>query len=111
MISIKKGVQLAGVQPVMWRIAVVLEDLYAKYKSDLVITSGTDGKHGKNSLHPKGRALDFRTSNLPGGYQGLAAQDVSQRLKVIVAGRGYDIVLEEDHLHVEYDPKEPAKAA
>lgn len=66
---------------------------------DIVITSGTDGTHKRNSLHYRGRALDLRTKTL-GDDKYLWAETVKRRL-----GKGYDVILESDHLHVEWDPK------
>lgn len=105
MITTKPGVVIDGVQPVMWRAAVCIEDLCAKYKKEAVITSGKDGKHGANSLHYKGLALDFRTFHLPGSYLGLAARDVHARAHAELKPRGFDVVLENDHIHIEFDPK------
>lgn len=66
---------------------------------DIVVTSGTDGKHMQRSKHYSGEALDLRTSNLTKEQiQGLM-QELKKRL-----GTNYDIVLESSHLHVEFDP-------
>ena len=106
MIKSKNGVDLSKLNPVMWRAGVVMEDLCSKYKREAVITSGVDGKHGVGSLHGKGKALDFRTFHLPGGYLGLAAQDVYARARAELKPRGFDVILEKDHIHIEFDPKE-----
>lgn len=106
MIKLKnKTVNIATLNPVMWRAAVLVDDLCGKYKRDCIITSANDSKHGEGSLHGKDKALDFRTWHLPGGYLGLAARDVAQRATAELKPLGYDVVLENDHLHVEYQPK------
>lgn len=70
-----------------------------------VITSGNDSAHSPNSLHFKGRALDFRGRNITDS-QGRALEAA---VKAIVGGE-YDVMFEikpdpnSDHLHVEFDP-------
>ena len=62
-----------------------------------VITSTWDGTHSPGSWHQFCMALDFR---LPNNHL-VAAQKLMQKL-----GTDYDVVLEGDHIHIEYDPKE-----
>lgn len=73
---------------------------YAKYVDVLVVTAGSDGKHGTNSYHYKHRALDLR-------FWGIKPED---REAVAKAMRGYlppfyDVVVEADHYHIEADEK------
>ena len=65
----------------------------------LTITSGTDGKHMRGSKHYSGEALDIRT-------RGLTKSNVTRVLGTLSArlGREYDVVLEKDHIHIEYVP-------
>jgi hypothetical protein len=70
-----------------------------------VITSGSDGKHGPNSLHYQGKALDFRTRHLRPDQ----VHPIYTALKAAL-GAQYDTVLEEDHVHCEFDPKEAEKS-
>ena len=66
----------------------------------LVITSLADGTHMKGSLHYEGLAADLRTSMVP-----------RERLPSLVAAlrrklpRYWDVILEKDHIHVEYDTR------
>ena len=62
------------------------------------VTSISDGKHGNNSLHYSGLAVDFRIWNV---------KNLDKKIKLIKAKLGidYDVVTEKNHLHVEYDPK------
>ena len=65
------------------------------------ITSGSDGVHGPNSLHYQGKALDFRTRTLT------ASQKQAVFLSLTAAlGTQFDVVLEDTHIHIEFDPKE-----
>ena len=96
---IKSGVDLRGLTPQMAIAYTIACQCYGQY--DCVITSASDGKHGPNSLHYKGQALDLRTRHLNG--QGLQA--VYHKLKESL-GEQFDVVLESDHIHVEWDPKD-----
>ena len=96
---IKSGVDLRGLTPQMAIAYTIACQCYGQY--DCVITSASDGKHGPNSLHYKGQALDLRTRHLNG--QGLQA--VYLKLKESL-GEQFDVVLESDHIHVEWDPKD-----
>jgi len=77
-------------------ILPILDIIYEEFKTELVITSGRDGKHGLNSLHYQGLAVDLRTWNL------LAT--VVARIRAEL-GSDFEVILEKDHIHIEYDPK------
>ena len=94
---LKEGVDLTDVSWRMFHAALVAETVYRKFGAEAVITSGREGKHRQGSLHYKGLALDFRTSNVRHPIEVIAA--LKQAL-----GPDYDAVLEPDHVHVEYDP-------
>lgn len=104
--ELKKGVKLAGLRPQIVVALLVAEALWREYKTALVVTSGSDGKHKVGSKHYSGDAVDLRVWNLP-GYD---ATDTSGSVKQIAAELGrrlgdeFDVVYEGDHLHVEYDP-------
>ena len=96
------------------RIMRVAEVAYGEVMGpdfSVVVTSGNDGKHMDTSLHYKNLALDFRT-----GHNWDAplmsedeARELCEELKARL-GMGFDVVLEKDHAHVEYDPKTGAKS-
>ena len=70
------------------------------------VTSANDGRHKKGSLHYKNRAYDIRIKNIVGILEfPLVARTWAERMQVAL-GDDYDVVLEEDHIHVEYDPEE-----
>lgn len=99
-IGAKPGVSLKGINkeamtPVLTNALRFVEDLNKR----LVITSGLDGKHSRNSLHYSGLALDIRTRHLQPQHRRLF-----QRHMQDVLGDTYDVVLEKTHLHIEYDP-------
>lgn len=102
---IKAGVDLRGLQPQLAIAYTIASWVFSnKTGQRCVITSGSDGKHGPNSLHYKGKALDIRINNLRPDQ----IHPVYLTLKECL-GDQFDVVLESDHLHVEFDPKEPAK--
>lgn len=105
MLSIKAGVRLEGLQPQMALAAIIANDVFRSLGFNCVITSGSDGQHKHNSLHYSGMALDLRTRHI---------QDDGQKRQVIAAvasalGGDFDVVLESDHAHLEYDPKRPQR--
>ena len=96
---IKSGVDLRGLSPQMAIAYTIACKCYGQYAC--VITSGSDSKHGPNSLHYVGKALDLRTNNLPPP----AVQSIVDKLKEAL-GTQFDVVLEATHLHLEFDPKD-----
>jgi hypothetical protein len=97
-IRFKNGVPADGLQAVIWKAVYWTAMLYGSIGIEhLTITSTTDGAHKTGSLHYSGRAVDIRTWHVP-DVEKLAAS-----LRVIL-GRHYDVVVETDHLHIEYDP-------
>ena len=66
------------------------------------ITSGNDSTHMKGSKHYTNEAFDVRTLNLIDGRD--AAKLWTTRIREAL-GLKYQVVLEKDHIHVEYDPK------
>jgi len=99
---LKPGVRLAGLQPQMVLVAMVVDEIYGD--TECVITSANDSKHSERSLHYQGCALDFRTHNYSNDKG-----ELRDRIKAAL-GQDFDVVLEavgtpNEHLHVEYDPK------
>jgi len=66
-----------------------------------MITSANDSKHRVDSLHYRGRALDYRIFDVPA--------DVLPTIHRILRWNlspEFDVILEDDHLHIEYDSPE-----
>ncbi|HNW74870.1 MAG TPA: hypothetical protein PKN44_14670, partial [Bacteroidales bacterium] len=72
----------------------------ADTKKEIVVTSILDGVHSSKSLHYKGLAFDMRTHI----YTQYELSKLMNNLKYML-GANYDVVLEKDHIHIEYDPK------
>ena len=101
------SVKLDNLHIKMRKVLSTVEDIWDKYGEEAVITAGTeavdaDGKfiHSLGSLHPFGRALDFRTRYFVREMQREVANDLRYSL-----GNDYDVVLHKSHIHIEFDPK------
>lgn len=101
MIVLKKGVSINGIKPETVLAIQIVNDIYRIFKADLVITSVNDSKHGYGSLHYIGYAFDCRTFHLQ-------EADIPQIVASIKKNLGddFDVLLEKDHIHVEFQPKE-----
>ena len=96
--QLKPGVRIYGIRPEMvWALSACSE-VYRKEGYELVVTSISEGKHQRASKHYTGCAADLRMHMLPN--PGLIVQFLRQAL-----GEDFDVVLEKDHIHIEFDPK------
>lgn len=101
-VKVKTGVtpRLLTIMAAIANVAQTLEE-----PNDITITSGTDGKHMRQSLHYEGAALDVRSKNFGSAVaKRHFLQAVLKRL-----GKGYQGILEHEgganeHFHFEYDP-------
>jgi hypothetical protein len=89
-----------GVRPKNLVIAAAAINAASGLGFDVWITSGVDGAHKHNSKHYTYDALDIRRFNIPAKLLDTYLTQLRGRL-----GKDYDVVLESDHIHVEYDPK------
>ena len=94
---LKPGVDISRLARPIRRVLCPLDSLFDKYKEELVITSTYGGNHLPCSLHYANLAIDIRLpkKNL---------KEIVTEIKDIL-GKDYDVVLERDHIHIEYDPK------
>lgn len=104
--KLKPGVRLSGLMPQTVLGMLVVDGIYEKHGVECVITSVNDSKHSDKSWHYRGGAFDVRTkqASLDGKEQQLR-DEVKAAL-----GEDFDVVIEavgtdNEHLHVEYDPK------
>lgn len=103
MLKFKPGVQLTITEAIN-KILDGVNLAYLGFNVPCVVTSGSDGKHMKQSKHYTNEALDFRISDI----QPQDLQPIVKACKEIL-GKDFDVVLEGNHLHVEYDPKVKGK--
>ncbi len=101
-----KRVRLHSLSPQLVMGLQVADSIYReKTAREVFITSGSDGRHGAGSKHPVGYAADLR---LPSWYSGDKSHDVGITIELSLhLGKDWDVVLEADHIHIEWDPKEP----
>ena len=85
----------------MFAMTVVDQIYEANGVETTVITSGQDGKHSLTSLHYAGQAFDVRTWNIP---KGISPKDIVRQIKAKL-NIHFDVVLESDHIHVEFQPR------
>ncbi len=82
-----------------WRAIDIAWRLLARLgKSELTVTSVSDGAHMQYSKHYTGDAFDMR------GWDIASPPLFALSLRAAL-GRRYDVVVEAGHVHVEYDPK------
>lgn len=99
-LTLKSGVLFVSVHSKIIEVLPIIDRVYQMFGINGVITSIRDGVHKTNSLHYKGRAIDLRTRDLTD----LQRPEFHFELANAV-GSDYDVVLEKDHVHLEYDPK------
>ena len=94
---IKPGVKVGGLKPEM---VLAYGIICSVASSTCVITSAMEGQHMSGSLHYTGYALDIRWP------VGLTSKKVFTAAVREALGADFDVVQEETHLHVEFDPEE-----
>lgn len=103
-VTYKSGVSGSRISEAIRYAINIAESVYADVGKELVVTSTTEGQHKSDSLHYSGNAVDIRTRNLDTGQQYQVWNKIKTRL-----GKDYDVLLEGNHIHIEYDPKNPSK--
>ena len=94
---IKAGVSIARLERHTRRSLPVVEEVLQKDGEELIITATDDGNHGAGSLHYGDQAYDIR---LPQHDPVGRLADMKKAL-----GKDFDVIGEDDHIHIEYDPK------
>ena len=95
------SVRFKDLKPQLLLAAIRVDEIYKDIGFVCWITSANDKNHtAPNSKHYTGEALDFRIFNIP-------VEKHEELLDRVYTSLGieYDVILEKDHLHVEYDPK------
>ena len=99
---LKSGVSIRGIKPEMVIGVHVIHGFFEKNSiKDVWITSCVDGTHGKNSLHYVGYAVDIRIWDIQADRRKWFVSELNKEM-----GKEFDCVLEKDHIHVEFQPKE-----
>lgn len=95
---IKQGVKVGNIKPVMVFAALICQSVFDEANQAFTITSVSDGRHKSTSLHAFGLAFDIRTRDL----RGVLPFTIASRLQEAL-GSEFDVVVEPDHIHVEYN--------
>ena len=96
----KDGVKVFGVRPELVLAMMTVNTVYVDEGYEFVITSVVDGKHSRTSLHYSGGAFDCRIWGIPEHNR----QGFVKLLKLALTDE-FDVVLEKDHIHIEFQPK------
>lgn len=98
--QLKNSVKLQGISNELLLGLIIINDIFKSFEIDLVITSLVDSKHSPKSLHYSGNAVDIRTSNIPKDI------DRNYLIKLIQQSLGphFDVIDEQTHIHIEYQP-------
>lgn len=100
-LSLKPGVNVQGLRPEILLAMIIARDVYVKEGLEACcITSVCDGKHSPTSLHYAGQAFDIRIWDIAPDALGNLVLAIRAALTT-----DYDVVLEKDHIHVEYQPR------
>jgi hypothetical protein len=94
---LKLGVDISKLEKPIRKILPIVEKLWLNSENkEAVITSTYEGTHSPGSLHYANLAIDLRLSSNPSKMLELLKRSIDSN---------YDIILETDHFHIEYDPK------
>ncbi len=111
-VCLKDNVIINGAHfdPVMVRIINVARETAPPLEGGTVwITSANDSEHMEESLHYENLAFDIRIRNIVGIIEfPLAARAWAEQMRIAL-GDDYEVILEDTHLHVEYDPDTSGK--
>ena len=94
---IKAGVDISRLNREIRRALGKVDAIFAKYGSELIITSTYEGTHSAGSLHYANDAFDCR-------YPKANKEQCLSEIREILGG-DFDVVEETLHIHIEYDPK------
>lgn len=100
MLKLKATVGLAGMKPELVPAMIVANEVFAELGYYCMVTAVTDSAHVGASLHYVGYAMDLRTKHVPVEKQEAVRAEIAARLSP-----QYDVVLEQDHIHIEFQPK------
>lgn len=100
-LRIKHGVSINGIKPEM---VMGINIAHGYFESmgirEMVVTSIVDGRHGSGSLHYVGYAADVRIWAIESDGLAEFTEGLAEEL-----GEEFDVVLEKDHIHIEFQPK------
>lgn len=107
LLRFKTTVKPEGIRPELLLAIIMVHSIYDKYGYDCIITSLNDSVHSQNSKHFSGDGVDFRTKHITDSQTKI---EILREIMLNLTFNGYDVLFESEgkdneHLHVEYDPK------
>lgn len=96
----ERYVNIQGIRPELVLAIVITNQVFQSYGAELIITSILNGRHSRKSLHYTGSAFDIRIKHLAE----LTINKIYRQLKESLL-EDFDIILESNHIHIEYQPK------
>lgn len=97
---LKAGVVLCVGAPLARRLTDIEECVLKVTGLELFITSAADGVHMPGSRHYTGEAIDLRIRSVDADKRVVLRAALQS-----VLGSLFDVVLEVDHIHIEFDPR------
>jgi len=94
---IKAGVSIERLNREIRRSLPIVEGVLASFGEEIVITETYGGNHGAGSLHYSDDAYDVRN---PAKNKLSIVVELKEKL-----GASFDVINEQTHIHIEYDPK------
>lgn len=101
---LKDNVVMAGLSLHMRPVLIAADAIWRRHgrEDGVTVTSALDGLHSAGSLHYYGLALDFRTRYFTNDERMAVYSDLCYEL----SGEEYTVVLESDHIHVQFNQVE-----
>lgn len=93
-------VKVKGMSPEILLAGMVADQVCIEHGEEAIITSAVDGKHSLTSLHYSGNAVDIRSRFFSEEEATQVRNEIADRL-----GIDYDVILETNHIHIEYQPR------
>lgn len=98
--AIAKGASIRGMRAEALAGWDICSAVYEQFNYLCWLTSGTEGEHSPGSLHYLGLAFDLRIKHMDAMDPVRIAEMCAKRL-----GDEFDVALEGNHIHVEFQPK------
>jgi hypothetical protein len=98
----KGGVVLRRMDIILFAIMDVIDRVHKEVVGrEAICTSAVDSnEHKAGSMHYVGRAYDLRTRDLTPAK----AEELLKRLREVLGVSLWDVIMESDHIHVEFQP-------
>lgn len=103
MIMIKPGVDIRQIGTEIIFGVQIIDPIFWNHGANTLITACRDGKHMEGSKHYIGDAVDIRLASRWVTTDFVDIRVLAEAREAL--GSQFDLVLEKDHFHLEFDPK------